>query len=101
MYRLTRKKDLELLNVVGLSDRGYSHHMLLRPDDEEMAGKLGLSPDEFSCQQAKHRSPVEIFNSFAKQFSFASEKVKEPPEFHAFALMTIFNLVSYNMQLRS
>jgi hypothetical protein len=91
---------LELLNIIGLSDRGYSHQMLLRPDDEKMAEKLGLTLDEYSCQQAKHRSPVEIFNSFAKSFSYASEKVREAPEFHAFALMTIFNLVCANLQIQ-
>lgn len=83
-----------------LSDRGYSHHMLIRPDDEEMAAKIGLTVNEFSCQQAKHRSPVEIFNSFAKKFSFASDKVEESPEFQAFALMTIFNLVTTQLQFQ-
>jgi hypothetical protein len=74
--------------------------MLLRPDDELMASKLGLTLDEFSCQQAKRRSPVEVFNSFAKSYSFATDKVRETPEFQAFALMTIYYLVSSLMQLR-
>lgn len=100
VYRLTRKKDLERLNVIGLSDRGYSHHMLIRPDDEEMAAKLGLRLDEFSCQQAKHRARVEIFNSFAKQFSYAAEKARESPEYQAFALMTIYHLVTTNLLLK-
>jgi hypothetical protein len=92
-----RKKDFEELNLVGLSDRGYSHHQLIRPDDLEMATKLKLSAETFSSIQAKHRAPGEIIHSFVKFFAYASERVTDTPEFQAYALITIYNLVGWKI----
>ncbi len=88
---------MEEANIVGLVDRGYQHKQLVRPDDLEMAKALKMTPEDFSSQQAKHRAPVEIMNTIAKYYNFASQKVSQPPEFQAFALMTIYYLSAVMM----
>lgn len=89
---------IELQNILGLVDRGYQHPLLLRPDNLEVAKSLDLLPGNFSALHAKHRAPVEIMNTIAKFFSFASNKVSQPPEFQAFTLMIIYYLSALTME---
>ena len=84
---------MQNFNLIGLSDRGYSCTQLIRPDDDSYAAQLKLPVEEFSFQQAKHRSPVETLFSAVKNYEYASERVKDTPEIQAFNLMTIYNLV--------
>ena len=43
VYKLSGKKEeVEMLNISGLSDRGYKHTHLIRPDDEKCASMLGI-----------------------------------------------------------
>jgi hypothetical protein len=89
---------IELQNIVGLSDWGYQHNLLLRPDNTEAAKRLGLSSEKFYAMHAKHRAPVEIMNAITKFFSFAAKKVTQPPEFQAFTLLIIYYLSALTMK---
>ena len=99
MFKLSgKKRQIQMDNVLGLSDRGYSNVHLIRPDDIEFATRLHLSVDAFGCIQSKHRASAEIINSLSKFYSFASTRVAQVPEFQAYALMIIYYLVGMIME---
>ena len=97
MFNLETRIEIENDNICGLADRGYQHCLLIRPDDKDMANHLGLSVDEFGAQHSKYRSPGEMISSLTKLFSFASQRVTQPPEFQAFALMSVYLLTDLNL----
>ena len=93
MYKLSGRKEMfELLNVLGLCDRGYSNNQLIRPDDPNVSLSLNVSVEEFSYIQAKYRSLVENLFAVIKLFSYAGTKAKDTPEVQALNLVTIYSL---------
>jgi hypothetical protein len=54
---------IEFQNIVSLSDQGYQHNLLLRPDNTEATKRMGLLSEKFSVMHAKHKALVEIMNA--------------------------------------
>lgn len=100
VFNLTIRDYVQENNILGLADRGYSHHQLIRPDNVEAAQLLGYPTVEaFGCDHAAARSPAEIINSLTKNWEFADGICSQSPEFQAFALMTIYYLVTMKMRM--
>lgn len=94
------RSNIEELNVMGLADRGYSHQLLIRPDDKMRASRLRLTADEYSAQQARFRAPGEIVFSTTKLFTYADQRASDNPEIQAFCLMIIYFLVKCSLSDR-
>jgi len=95
LFNLSIREYVESMNITGLSDRGYSHSQLIRPDNREIAEILRYPTVEaFGSSHAAARSPAEIVNSVTKNWEFASKVCSQSPEFQAFGLMTIYYLVA-------
>jgi hypothetical protein len=100
VFNLTVRDYLEQENLTGLADRGYSHPLLVRPDNTDIAECLGFPTVEaYGSSHAAARSPAEIINSSTKSWAFASQVCGTSPEFQAFGLMTVYYLVAMKMRL--
>jgi hypothetical protein len=100
VFNLTTRDYVEEMNLTGLTDRGYSHPQLIRPDNKGIAQHLGYPTVEaFGSDHAAARSPAEIINSYTKNWEFASSKCSQSPEFQAFGLMTVYYLVAMKQRM--
>jgi len=98
MFNLGIRSYVEKNNLVGLSDRGYQHPLLIQPDNVAMATRLNNETlEQFSYVHSAYRSPGEVINSLTKNWAFASTLCSQMPEFQAVSLMLIYNLVSMVM----
>lgn len=85
MFRLSRMDQfLEDKQIYLLADRGYSHHRLIVPDDDES--------QEWNNSQKAVRSKVEVVIGLVKHYSVCSLVFRHNPEWHELALMTCYQL---------
>lgn len=85
MFRITKMDErIEQDQVYLLADRGYSHHRLIIPDDNES--------QEWNNQQKGVRARVEMVIGLVKHFSVCSLVFRQSPELHEIALMTCYQL---------
>ncbi len=88
MFNLTGVREwLERNGLHLLSDCGYHHHRLIRPDAHE-------DNTEWSNRQKGLRSVVEAVAGLAKGWRFAAETSRLPIEWQEMALLTIYHFVA-------
>jgi len=85
LFNITFKETLEQSNVIGLGDRGYTHSLIVSPDDVEQ---------KLQVIQSGQRAVVEIVIGMVKIWQFAAEKVSQPPELQVLGLKVIYELTN-------
>jgi len=85
VFNLTVREKIENDNVVGIGDRGYTHFLLVTPDD---------LPKYLQHLQAAQRTVVEIVFGMVKIWQFAAEKVTQAPELQVLGLKIIYELTN-------
>jgi hypothetical protein len=91
MFNMTEIANiLEEHNIKILADGGYSHYLLVKPDDDK--------PAAWNNKQKSLRSCVETVIGMSKHWEFANSKVRVNPELHGIGLMLIYNLVAMRMK---
>jgi len=85
LFNITVRKIIEQDNVVGLADRGYTHNLLVSPDDVESSLRV---------LQSGTRTIVEIVIGMAKVWEYAAGRVSHPPELQALGLRVIYELTN-------
>jgi len=83
MFNRTIKSRVELENIIGLGDRGYSHALLVTPDDVDCS---------LQHLQAAFRAIVEIIVGMVKNWEYAAGKVSHPPEIQALGLKVVYEV---------
>jgi len=85
VFNITVHQNIEHDNVVGLGDRGYTHCLLVTPDD---------LPQELQHLQAAQWTVVEIVFGMVKIWEFAAGKVTQSPELQVLGLKIIYELTN-------
>lgn len=92
MFSLTGLKEyLEQHNIKILGDGGYSHYLIVKPDDDRSLAWNNL--------QKSLRSVVEIVLGLTKGWDFAESRVRVSTGLQEVILMNIFNFVAEKMQM--
>jgi len=85
VFNMTLKDIIETDNVLGLADRGYTHFLLITPDDVDQ---------KLRVLQSGQRTLVEIVIGMVKVWQFAAGHVTHPPEFQALGLLVCYELTN-------
>ncbi len=93
MFNLTGLRGfIERQGIKLLSDRGYSHESLVRPDDED--GRR-----EWNNTQKSLRAVVETVFGLVQNFAVAGGVFRQSPELQELALMIVYHVTQYYLML--
>jgi len=98
MFNKTTRNYVEQNNIQLLTDRGYTHPLLVTPDTVLDNSSLTNSDDDWSKLHSAARSPGEIINSLVKNWAFASQCCKQTPEWQAIGLGVVYALVNLTLK---
>jgi len=91
MFKLSGMKEyIENKHIKLLADRGYTHFLLITPEEDRTTAWLNI--------QKGKRSVVEVEIGFAKNYALAAAKFRQSPELHEISLMAIYALVNMMLQ---
>lgn len=91
MFKRTLKEYVEKKDIRLLSDLGFNHSYLIRPEKCEEG--------EWRKEQCALRSVVEVVCGLAQLFAVCSSKFRGTPEFQQVCLMCVWELVNWNLRL--
>lgn len=91
MFKLTGMRQMiQDLNMKLLADRGYSHYLLVTPDDRKST--------KWNHMQKGMRSIVKVTISMAENFRVAGERFKQSPEMQEMAVLIAYQLANINLK---
>lgn len=89
VFNITLKERIEQLNIMGITDRGYSHFLLISAND---------LPLDLQATQAAQRAMNEIVIGLSKLWEYAAGKVAHPPEMQALGLRIIYEITNLRLK---